>query len=93
MSVAAQEANALRRLLQKAGSESYPPTGLALDFARVTPRLQKLAEGAAPLLTKERIDKVQAGLKAGDIITSVDGKPMKDGDALVTDIAARISAY
>src|ERR1700728_396486 len=31
----------------------------------------------------------EAGLKAGDIITSVDGKPMKDGDALVTDIAAR----
>ena len=31
----------------------------------------------------------QGGLKAGDIITTVDGKPIKDGDALVTDIAAR----
>ena len=31
----------------------------------------------------------QAGLKAGDIINTVDGKPIKDGDALVTDIAAR----
>ena len=31
----------------------------------------------------------QAGLKAGDIITTVDGAPIKDGDALVTDIAAR----
>jgi serine protease Do len=31
----------------------------------------------------------QAGLKAGDIITTVDGKPIKDGDELVTDIAAR----
>ena len=31
----------------------------------------------------------QAGLKAGDIITTVDGKPIKDGDDLVTDIAAR----
>jgi serine protease Do len=31
----------------------------------------------------------QAGLKAGDIITTVDDKPIKDGDALVTDIAAR----
>jgi serine protease Do len=31
----------------------------------------------------------QAGLKAGDIITTVDGKPIKDGDALVMDIAAR----
>ena len=31
----------------------------------------------------------QAGLKAGDIITTVDSKPIKDGDALVTDIAAR----
>jgi serine protease Do len=31
----------------------------------------------------------QAGMKGGDIITSVDGKPIKDGDALVTDIAAR----
>ena len=31
----------------------------------------------------------QAGLKGGDIIISVDGKPIKDGDALVTDIAAR----
>jgi serine protease Do len=31
----------------------------------------------------------QAGLKAGDIITTADGKPMKDGDELVTDIAAR----
>jgi serine protease Do len=31
----------------------------------------------------------QAGMKAGDIITTVDGKPIKDGDALVTDIAAR----
>ena len=28
-------------------------------------------------------------MKAGDIITTVDGKPIKDGDALVTDIAAR----
>ncbi|HTZ59941.1 MAG TPA: trypsin-like peptidase domain-containing protein [Acidobacteriaceae bacterium] len=31
----------------------------------------------------------QAGMKAGDIITTVDGKPIKDGDALVNDIAAR----
>jgi serine protease Do len=31
----------------------------------------------------------QAGMKAGDIITTVDGNPIKDGDALVTDIAAR----
>jgi serine protease Do len=31
----------------------------------------------------------QAGLKAGDIIVSVDGKPIKDGDALVNDIASR----
>ena len=31
----------------------------------------------------------QGGLKAGDIITSVDGKPIKDGDALVADIASR----
>ena len=31
----------------------------------------------------------QGGMKAGDIITTVDGKPIKDGDALVTDIAAR----
>jgi serine protease Do len=31
----------------------------------------------------------QAGMKAGDIITTVDGKPIKDGDALVMDIAAR----
>ena len=31
----------------------------------------------------------QAGLKAGDIIATVDGKPIKDGDELVTDIAAR----
>jgi serine protease Do len=28
-------------------------------------------------------------MKGGDIITTVDGKPIKDGDALVTDIAAR----
>ena len=31
----------------------------------------------------------QAGLKAGDIIVSVDGNPIKDGDALVADIASR----
>jgi serine protease Do len=31
----------------------------------------------------------QAGMKGGDIITTVDGKSIKDGDALVTDIAAR----
>ena len=31
----------------------------------------------------------KAGLKAGDIIVSVDGNPIKDGDALVTDIASR----
>ena len=30
----------------------------------------------------------KAGLKAGDIILTVDGKPIKDGDALVTDIAS-----
>ncbi len=30
-----------------------------------------------------------AGIKAGDIITSVDGKPVKDGDALVNVISAR----
>src|SRR5580658_4011647 len=31
----------------------------------------------------------QAGLKAGDIITTVDGQSIKDGDALVSEIAAR----
>jgi serine protease Do len=31
----------------------------------------------------------QAGMKGGDIITTVDGAPIKDGDALVTIIAAR----
>jgi serine protease Do len=31
----------------------------------------------------------QAGLKVGDIITSVDGKPIKDGDELVNIISAR----
>lgn len=30
-----------------------------------------------------------AGLKVGDTITAVDGKAVKDGDALVSDIAAR----
>ncbi len=30
----------------------------------------------------------KAGMKAGDIIISVDGRPIKDGDALVTDIAS-----
>jgi serine protease Do len=31
----------------------------------------------------------QAGIKAGDIITTVDGRPIKDGDDLVNDIASR----
>ena len=31
----------------------------------------------------------QAGIKVGDIITSVDGKPIKDGDDLVNTITAR----
>jgi serine protease Do len=31
----------------------------------------------------------KAGLKAGDIITSIDGKPIKDGDELVAEIAGR----
>ncbi|HVJ09757.1 MAG TPA: Do family serine endopeptidase [Acidisarcina sp.] len=31
----------------------------------------------------------KAGLKAGDIITSVDGKKIKDGDELVSEIASR----
>ena len=31
----------------------------------------------------------KAGLKAGDILTSVDGKKVKDGDELVTEIANR----
>jgi len=31
----------------------------------------------------------QAGLKVGDTIVSVDGKPVKNGDELVADIAAR----
>jgi serine protease Do len=31
----------------------------------------------------------RAGLKDGDIITSVDGRPVKDGDALVDEIASR----
>src|SRR6266852_2141904 len=31
----------------------------------------------------------QAGLKVGDTITSVDGKPVKNGDDLVSDIAGR----
>ncbi|MFL6426794.1 MAG: trypsin-like peptidase domain-containing protein [Acidobacteriaceae bacterium] len=31
----------------------------------------------------------QAGIKVGDIITSVDGKPIKDGDELVNIITAR----
>lgn len=31
----------------------------------------------------------KAGIKAGDIITSIDGRTIKDGDDLVNDIAAR----
>jgi serine protease Do len=31
----------------------------------------------------------RAGLKVGDTITSVDGRPVKDGDELVADIASR----
>jgi len=31
----------------------------------------------------------KAGLKAGDIIVSIDGRPIKDGDDLVNDIAVR----
>jgi serine protease Do len=31
----------------------------------------------------------KAGLKAGDIITSIDGQPVKDGDDLVNNISAR----
>jgi serine protease Do len=31
----------------------------------------------------------KAGLKAGDIITTIDGQPVKDGDALVNNISAR----
>jgi serine protease Do len=31
----------------------------------------------------------KAGLKAGDIITSVDGQPIKDGNALINNISAR----
>ena len=31
----------------------------------------------------------QAGLKVGDMITTVDGKALKNGDALVADIASR----
>ena len=31
----------------------------------------------------------KAGLKAGDIITSIDGRPVKDGDDLVNQITAR----
>jgi serine protease Do len=31
----------------------------------------------------------KAGLKPGDIITSIDGRPVKDGDDLVNDIASR----
>src|SRR5712692_11833694 len=31
----------------------------------------------------------QAGLKVGDTIVSVDGKPVKNGDELVSDIAGR----
>jgi serine protease Do len=31
----------------------------------------------------------QAGLKVGDTIVSIDGKPVKNGDELVSDIAAR----
>jgi len=31
----------------------------------------------------------KAGLKPGDIITTIDGRPIKDGDDLVNDISAR----
>ena len=31
----------------------------------------------------------KAGLKAGDIIVSIDGRPVKDGDDLISDIASR----
>ncbi|MGC1359902.1 MAG: trypsin-like peptidase domain-containing protein [Silvibacterium sp.] len=34
-------------------------------------------------------DADKAGLKAGDIITTIDGRPVKDGDDLVNDISAR----
>jgi serine protease Do len=31
----------------------------------------------------------KAGVKAGDVIVSIDGKPVKDGDSLVADISSR----
>lgn len=31
----------------------------------------------------------KAGMKAGDIIVSIDGRPVKDGDELVNDVASR----
>ncbi|HEY4380674.1 MAG TPA: trypsin-like peptidase domain-containing protein [Acidobacteriaceae bacterium] len=31
----------------------------------------------------------KGGVKAGDVIVAIDGKPIKDGDALVADISAR----
>jgi serine protease Do len=31
----------------------------------------------------------KAGLKSGDVITSIDGRPIKDGDDLVNEIASR----
>ena len=34
-------------------------------------------------------DADKAGLKAGDVITTIDGRPVKDGDDLVNDISAR----
>ena len=69
------------------GSIGISVQGRAFGAASIASTASRMAFWCRKFSQDGPADK--AGLKAGDIITSVDGRSIKDGDDLVNDIASR----
>jgi putative serine protease PepD len=76
--------------LIETGSATYPVIGVLLDSTYTGEGVQVLAagqDGAVPVTPGGPADR--AGIRAGDVILSIDGRPVTESDELVVAIRAR----
>ncbi|HEY0215234.1 MAG TPA: trypsin-like peptidase domain-containing protein [Cellulomonas sp.] len=76
--------------LIETGTATYPVIGVLLDSTYTGEGVQVLADaqdGAVPVTPGGPADR--AGIRAGDVILSIDGRPVTESDELVVAIRAR----
>jgi putative serine protease PepD len=76
--------------LIETGRATYPVIGVLLDSTYTGEGVQVLAagqDGATPVTPGGPADR--AGIRAGDVILSIDGRPVTESDELVVAIRAR----